>query len=141
MSFISALFLIVILSVSVMTAFVSVTPIAESNFASLTIQRLETLKTAVNTYETHNSGTGPASLTNLITTTGTACTVDTNIASGTYKKLRGWCGPYIDRPLQQDPDSYRTDAWGTLIQYSSTQLRSCGPNRVCNDGDDLVLAH
>ena len=47
----------------------------------------------------------------------------------------GWNGPYVDVSVAD----WNLDAWGTALQYSaaSRYVRSCGPNKICGDSDDL----
>ncbi len=74
-------------------------------------------------------GALPANLTDL-TTKGTK--IDFDPISKT-----GWNGPYIDSSVTD----WNLDAWGTALQYSSTNrnIKSCGPNKTCGDSDDLTV--
>jgi len=77
----------------------------------------------------------PASLTDLTTTDGTACTFV--LAS---QVMTGWCGPYWSTTFTGE--SAFLDAWGRTIVYDSAGRRiySIGPNNTDNNGgsDDLV---
>ena len=50
---------------------------------------------------------------------------------------KGWRGPYI---TTTDPD-WNLDGWDTTIDYNSgtRTLRSCGADKVCANGDDIVV--
>jgi type II secretory pathway pseudopilin PulG len=92
---------------------------------------------AIDRYQSDHAGVAPADLDDLVTTTGAACAADTNNLSGTYRSLQGWCGPYIDRAFSGDPADFKTDGWGTEFDYDGINLKSCGPNKTCGNGDDL----
>lgn len=54
-----------------------------------------------------------------------------------FTKL-GWQGPYVNTTVTDWSD----DGWGTAIVYDSgaRTLRSCGPDAVCNNADDIVVS-
>lgn len=140
MSLMSLLMVLLAMSLAVTSAYFNAGSAMREESGGATVSRLESLRAAILLYRTHHAGANPGSLDDLVTATGPACTIDTNNASVTYRKFSGWCGPYIDQPIQQDVLSFKSDGWGTLIQLSPASLRSCGANRVCADGDDIVLA-
>jgi hypothetical protein len=106
-----------------------------------TFKKMEAIKTAITLYRSHHSTTPPASLTDLVQTVGPPCDADTNPASPTYKTLQGWCGPYLDQPMAQNTDDYKTDGWGTAFVYDpgALTLQSCGPDQSCGGADDITL--
>ena len=108
--------------------------------ASLTEKKGKALRTAINAYKLNHGAalTAPPALTSLVTTDGVACTFDNTPASGTYLKLQGWCGPYMDQPISENANDYRTDGWGTTFTYVADVVRSCGPDRTCGNADDLT---
>jgi prepilin-type N-terminal cleavage/methylation domain-containing protein len=78
----------------------------------------------------------PTTLTDLITqpTSGTC--------AATYDPFaqRGWRGPYVS----STDTTWNLDGWGNAIQYFSSgpparTLRSCGPDGVCGDSDDITI--
>lgn len=102
----------------------------------LTWQRMDTVKAAIDRYRL-DGNSGPPNLNALTTSTGT-CAPDTNPASVNFRKLRGWCGPYLPRE-SAGSDLLIRDGWNSILQYNGTTLVSCGPNRVCGDGDDITV--
>lgn len=50
----------------------------------------------------------------------------------------GWNGPYIDSSVT----GWDSDAWGIPYEFSNTSrsIKSCGPNTVCGDADDIVVS-
>ena len=50
---------------------------------------------------------------------------------------QGWRGPYVSGTAAE----LAVDVWGTALDYQpgSKSLRSCGPNLICGDGDDIVV--
>lgn len=105
---------------------------------NLTYQRMDQIKEAVTRYRADGNG-NPPTLDALVTAPGgaTACAPDTNPASANFRKLRGWCGPYLNREAAGS-DLTKRDGWKSLLQYNGTTLVSCGPNRTCGDGDDIA---
>ncbi|OFZ18220.1 MAG: hypothetical protein A2Z20_11900 [Bdellovibrionales bacterium RBG_16_40_8] len=140
MSFMTVLFLLIALSATVVVGVMATMPTLQEERSTVTLKRMDVIRNAVVKYREQHGGASPANLDNLVTITGPACAVDINVASLNYKKLTGWCGPYIDRPIQQDPNSFKTDGWGTVFQYAPALLTSCGLNRTCGNGDDIALA-
>jgi len=122
---------LVLVSVSMMD------PITKLAAANATNVRLDALKAAINAYRAH-IGDNPPNLDALVTATGAACAPDTNPSSPTFRSLRGWCGPYIDREFQGS-DQFKRDGWGALLQYNGNTIVSCGANRTCGDGDDISI--
>jgi hypothetical protein len=140
MSLLSVIFILFISSLMVAVGYLNTAPIDDQSRMSQTIARMEKIQAAVALYRTHN-GAAPATLDALVTRPPATpvCSVDSDTASASYRTLRGWCGPYIDVSIQQAATLFKTDGWGMAFQYSATTLRSCGQNRVCLDGDDIII--
>lgn len=117
--------------------------------SAVTLQKLNVLKAAIIGdarfvsagkatqvgYETNCLGL-PSSLTDLITQPGAGT------CSSAYNPYtqQGWRGPYISTT---DPN-WNKDGWGNTIQYFSAgpparTLRSCGPDGVCGNADDISV--
>ncbi len=112
-------------------------PGADSGAQELTVRRADAIKEAVTKWKSNNSG-NPASLDALVIQgSQPACAPDTNSSSGTFRQLRGWCGPYLARDIS---DLFKMDGWGSAFVYNGTSLTSCGPNRTCGDADDVAYA-
>ena len=50
----------------------------------------------------------------------------------------GWRGPYVSTT----DTKWNLDGWGTAIEYTGgaiRTLRSCGKDKVCANGDDIVV--
>jgi type II secretory pathway pseudopilin PulG len=136
-SFLSVIFLLLIMSVTVTIGYMAAPPVIRENKSALTIKRMEALREAALRFRAHNGG-APTQLDHLATTNGAPCAIDTDTSSPTYKSFTGWCGPYLDRDV--GGNVYRTDGWGTPFQYAAPTVTSCGPNLTCGDGDDIVQA-
>lgn len=105
---------------------------------AVTYSRLDKIKAAAARYRADGNGTPPTLDALTTAPTGAAsCAPDTAPGSSTFRQLRGWCGPYLDRDAA-GADQLKRDGWRTLLQYTGTTLRSCGPNRVCGDADDIT---
>ena len=120
------------------TVFLAIAPSQATRTTDVTFQRADVLKAAIAKFKANN-GAVPGTLQSLVTTTGTACTVNTDTTSANYRKMVGWCGPYVDLPVANASSEYRTDGWGTAFQLTSTELRSCGPDKTCGNSDDLTF--
>ena len=83
-------------------------------------------------------GAPPTSLTNLITMPGAGtCSVIYNA----FTKI-GWRGPYVSNT----DTSWNKDGWGTTIEYfvlgpPVRTIRSCGPDKICGNTDDLTVTY
>lgn len=130
----------IMLAMSVGITFVNLGPDLLHQRNDQTLVSLEALKKAIELYRTHHGGVGPPTLANLVTLVAPPCAVDTNSASPTYRTIQGWCGPYVDVSVSQNPNGYMIDEWGTTITFTPTEVRSCGPNRSCGDADDIFIA-
>ena len=139
MSFISVLIVLVILSITVATGYLAISPAILGQKAEVSITRMEVLREGILRYKSNNAGALPATLDVLVVPQSPACTADNNSTSATFQSLKGWCGPYVDQTVQQAVDEFKQDGWGTFIEYTPTTLKSCGPDRVCGNGDDIVL--
>ena len=116
---------------------------------SVTQERLNALKTAIigdsrffaagqysnAGFESHCQAP-PVSLNDLITqpTTGVCAT-----GYNPFQKV-GWRGPYVS---SSDP-SWNKDAWGTALEYfvvgpPARTIRSCGPDLICGNSDDISV--
>lgn len=134
---ISVLLIILAMGAFSTALFVSIAPSIKAGQVSLTYQRADVLQAAIKVYKMHNPS-APLTLGALVTPTATPCSVDINTASATYRKLRGWCGPYVDQTIAAVSD-FQIDGWGTIFQYNQVTIVSCGPNFVCGDGDDIIF--
>ncbi|MBF0299908.1 MAG: hypothetical protein HQK51_14375 [Oligoflexia bacterium] len=108
-----------------------------------TNKKMDRIEQAIILYKTHRLGIPPATLENLLTTDGVVCAVDTNMSSPTYRKLLGWCGPYVNIVFVGMETEYKLDGWGIAYEYgvdaqNGVSLKSCGPNLICGDSDDIV---
>ena len=135
-SFLSVLFLLVILSATVTVGYMSLPPVQRENQSALTFKRMEEVRAAIIAYQQHHSGSSPATLNALVTATGPACSAITTPSDPNYKSLTGWCGPYL---IQNIGGTLFNDGWGTPLELSASTLTSCGPNRTCGDSDDVAL--
>lgn len=50
---------------------------------------------------------------------------------------QGWRGPYLSAATQE----WHQDAWGGELKYDpgAREIRSCGANQSCGDGDDVFV--
>jgi len=105
----------------------------------ITTERIKNLAVAIADYKENNS-IAPTNLDQLVTKSvaDADCDVDTDTASPTYRQMSGWCGPYLKITFAEDGESFKIDGWGTLFQHTSAYVRSCGPNKTCGDGDDII---
>ena len=110
-----------------------------------TIQKKDQIREAVNRYFTSHGGTAgvyPAALDDLVTDDTVPCVIQNNPAiPATYLTLQGWCGPYIDRIFAENLNDFKTDGWGSSFLFTTATgvLTSCGPDKTCLTGDDLVF--
>lgn len=129
--------MLIILTAGLGVSLALLDPAADSQNQAKTAERVDAIKAAVAKWKANNSGS-PASLDALVIQgTQPACAPDTNSSSATFRQLRGWCGPYMDRDVG---DLFKMDGWGSSFVYNGTNLTSCGPNRTCGDADDVVYA-
>ena len=139
--------LIGILSTVGITQFINFNRDAKS---AVTTEKLNALKTAITGDPRFVSGgqltnagfeghclAPPASLPDLITlpASGTCA-----VAYDPFAK-RGWRGPYVSA---SDPN-WNKDAWGSAIEYfvvgpPARTIRSCGPDLICGNSDDLSVS-
>ncbi len=131
-------FIMLALAISASVAVMSNTSMERSAGPELTYKRIDTIKSAVIRYRADGNGNPPTLDALTAAPTGaTACAPDTNPASANFRKLRGWCGPYLQREATGS-DLTKRDGWNSLLQYTGSVLVSCGPNRACGDGDDIT---
>ena len=148
LTFISIMILMIFFAAAIATIVVVAQPAVTTYREDLTEKRFAALKIAVSRFKTDSGGSWPANL-DLMVNQGNqpACAIDTNSANSanTWRKLRGWCGPYIDLPYSSDGSSYLTDGYGTNFVYNSGNgsVQSCGKDRVCggaSSADDRTLS-
>jgi hypothetical protein len=142
--FIGMMLLLLVTTIGAGVIFTLTVPTASVHAMKTTTDRAASLHTSIANYRlSHGGSTGtfPTTLASLITTDGTACLANNTPASSLFHTLQGWCGPYIDIVYVQAATAYQTDGWGTAFSFNSTTgvLTSCGPDRVCGDGDDLAF--
>jgi type II secretory pathway pseudopilin PulG len=138
-SFLTVLVVVLMLSMLTGSLFLLTGPAQSVGQSDVTFQRVDVLQSALRLYKVHHANTAPATLDALVTLTGAACTMNTTVGSPGYRKLQGWCGPYVNVVFTQDSNQFKTDGWGTLFQYDTVTLRSCGPDRTCGNADDLTF--
>ncbi len=138
MGMLSVVMLLLFVTVTVTVSISLMEPQQRAGNVDSTIQKMEVIKKAVGKYRT-DSGSNPANLDQLISQAGGSCAPDLNPTSSTFRKLRGWCGPYLSLDFSTG-DLHKRDSWGSLFSYDGINLRSCGANKVCGDTDDIVLA-
>ena len=112
---------------------------SQSGSAEVTFQKMDKIKAAISLYKTQNGDKAPNKIDDLVSKTGSPCSVDTNTNSSTYRTLQGWCGPYLDQEFTNSSD-FKRDGWGTTFEYDKIILKSCGPNTKCGDSDDISLS-
>lgn len=137
-SFLSVTILVMFLSLGSAMVISMLAPISGSGTAEGTLSQMIKIQSAITVYKSQNGNAAPNTLDNLISTTGTPCAPDTNTSSGTYRSLRGWCGPYLTNDFNNSTQ-FKQDAWGTQFQYDKINLKSCGQNLACGDSDDISL--
>jgi hypothetical protein len=132
----SVIFLLTTLTIAVGVSLVMLQPANSADAAAKTMSQIDAVAAGIIRYRSF-SGANPANIDALITppALGAPCTADVNPASPTFRQLRGWCGPHVQVDL---PNSFKMDGWGIAMQYNGTQLKSCGPDRTCGTGDDIV---
>jgi len=126
--------------------FVMVAPSIANRANQETTEKAKTLRAAIQAFSKDHLTAAvayPPTLDALVTTDGLPCGADNVKTSPTYLTLQGWCGPYLDQPILQNANDFKTDGWGTLFVFNNTTgvLTSWGPNRVDDSGggDDLVF--
>lgn len=136
----SVMLIMVALGGTTLVAYLAVDPTIFASQADVTVHRIDRLRAAIKKYQSHHDGTAPGALDDLVIFIPPACEVDRDETSPTYRKLKGWCGPYLDRTIEQDLQAFKRDGWGQTIQYNGSTLTSCGSDRVCGNGDDIAIA-
>lgn len=137
-SLIQVMFVILGLTIAASVSLMTIEPQRSSGGLRPTEEQLEKIKAAAIIYREH-MGSAPATIDHLVRAPAGApvCDSDKNPSSANFRKIVGWCGPYLDSALS---DIYRRDGWNSLLQYNQSMIRSCGPNRQCGDSDDLVIS-
>lgn len=134
---IHVLFFLLLITLTLAVSVSLLEPAQNASATSQTQEKLDQLKAAITRYR-GDSGSNPPNLDALVTQTGAACSADTNPSSSTFKKLKGWCGPYMRQEFSGSI-SYKQDGWNSLLQYNGTTIVSCGENRNCGDTDDISI--
>jgi type II secretory pathway pseudopilin PulG len=143
--FIGMVFIVLLLAVSAITIALSVGSTLGAAQNRATDRRAKVLDWAIARYRTNHGGTAgtrPATLDALVVDESLPCAIDNDATHpSTYLTLQGWCGPYVDRYLTNAPQEFKTDGWGTAFLYAAGTgvLTSCGPDRNCGNGDDVVI--
>lgn len=120
----------------------NIEPDIEGDRVKQTMQKMDILREAILKYQA-DVGAVPGSLDDLISQCGgcNACSIDNTPGN---IKLQDWCGPYVDQVFQENINDFKTDQWGTTIEYISggITLRSWGPNKADNGGggDDISIS-
>lgn len=137
---IQVVFIMLAVAITASVAVMNTTSRESSAGSTETYGRMDKIRAAATLYRAHGNGT-PPSLDSLTTPPpgAAACAPDTAPASATFRQLRGWCGPYLEREAS-GTDLLKRDGWRTLMEYTGTTLRSCGPNRTCGDADDITTS-
>lgn len=141
--FVMVILLSTVMAIVVVPNFIDARNTAKS---AVTEDRLQALKQAIDgdsrvvsggSYVTpgfrQDMGRYPVSLSELVNQTP---------AMSTYDPINrtGWRGPYIDTSQFAN---YSQDAWGTAFVFNTvpSQLQSCGPDKICNNADDIYLSY
>ena len=140
-TFIGLILVITTLALITAALYLAIPPSESVRQSQATMVQASLIEAAIKKYKLGNAGLAPATLSNLVTTTGAPCTVVTNSSSSNYRNLVGWCGPYLDQPIASSPNAYQTDGWGVLFRYDGVTLKSCGPDRTCGNSDDLTFTN
>lgn len=137
---IQVVFIMLAVAIAASVAVMNTTSRESSAGSTETYARMDKIRAAAALYRAHGNST-PPSLDALTTppSGAAACAPDTAPASATFRQLRGWCGPYLEREAA-GTDLLKRDGWRTLMEYTGTTLRSCGPNRTCGDADDITTS-
>ena len=138
---------ILLLSVGTVLVLSVLTPGNSTVQNRTTTEKGNNLREGISRYKANHIvlATKPGNLDALITDDALAigaCAFQNNTGvPTTYLTLQGWCGPYVDLPFAEDPNSFKTDGWGTAFSYTTATdvLKSCGPNRACGDADDITF--
>lgn len=140
MGLLQVVFIMLALAIAASVAVMNTATLDSSAGAKDTFAHMDKIKAAVTAYRANGNGNPPNLDALVIAPTGAAaCAPDSSPASGTFRQLRGWCGPYLEREAAGS-DTLKRDGWKTLLQYTVSSLRSCGPNRTCGDADDITTA-
>lgn len=138
MGLLQVVFIMLALAIAASVAVMNTATLESSAGSKQTYARMDKIRAAVTAYRANGNG-NPPNLDALLTAPNgaAACAPDTAPASNNFRQLRGWCGPYLERDAAGS-DMLKRDGWKTLLQYTGTSLRSCGPNRTCGDADDIT---
>ena len=141
----SIVFMILTLSIGVITVMTVINPSALTRQNRDTAEKARILRAAIQSYNfSHGgiAGTNPPTLDDLVNTDHVACTMDNTPTHVTYLFLQGWCGPYVDQVFLQNLADFKTDGWGTTFGYNSgtAVITSCGPDRSCGGADDVTFS-
>ena len=138
---ISVILILLVMAVGAASVTLLISPGLVSRQARETTEKAVLLQDAIDEYADHHLGAPPPSLDDLVNDDGSGCVPDQDPGNGIYfAGLKGWCGPYLHPVFLEDALGFKSDAWGVAFQYESGTgaFYSCGPDQVCQTGDDLT---
>lgn len=135
---VAVVMLLLFISIAAVAIFPSILPQRSQEASKETMDKLALLEVAITRFTADHAGTPPTTLDDLVTSSGPTCAAEQDEISSQYRKLQGWCGPYVDRLISQNPDDFKRDGWGNDFQWTPSTLKSCGPNLSCGDADDIT---
>jgi type II secretory pathway pseudopilin PulG len=144
MSLLSLVFIIFMFTSFTAATMLAMRPADNGRQTQETLTKADIIEKALKKYKATNATTPPATLNQLVTTTGTPCILNETTSSPYYQTVQGWCGPYIERPITSTAgaaNDFLTDGWGTVFQYTGTLLKSCGPDKTCGTSDDITFTN
>ncbi|MBF0360364.1 MAG: hypothetical protein HQK49_05095 [Oligoflexia bacterium] len=131
-TFMAVMMIVISIGIACSGVVLVLSPIWHGNNSNKTIIKMNRIEQAIILYRA-DRGITPTSLDYLLTSDGTPCVIDT-----VNKKLSGWCGPYIHNYFIQNSNEFKEDGWKNTFQLIGNILKSCGPNQICGDADDIV---
>ena len=142
--------IILIAAIYITTALFDVRGTVDQERIQQTQSQIDVLKNAVIDYRRNNPTIPLSNYAALVSKPGTmsSCNLSYNGTLTTMQVPSGWCGPYLDTSnFLATTSAYQVDGWNTGFQLSSTgsagsylyTIKSCGPDTVCNNSDDLTL--
>ncbi|MBF0316196.1 MAG: hypothetical protein HQK50_16595 [Oligoflexia bacterium] len=138
-TFISFITLTMLLSLLSLSTALLLRPALLTSKSIKTNKQLEHLAIAISNYKQHHNQTTPPTLNALLLkdAADALCSLESDHLSSNYGKLKGWCGPYLERTITDTQSEYFIDAYGKAFSYDGASIRSCGENQICGDSDDL----
>jgi prepilin-type N-terminal cleavage/methylation domain-containing protein len=136
------LMVILIMGILSRVAFSTYVDFAKDAKSTVTTSRLSELKIAL-LGDARMVSSGRFTSPGFINQVGNVPVTLTDLASqGTYSAYdpfnkKGWNGPYVNT---SEPN-WSKDAWGISFQYNSATrtIKSCGPDKVCGNADDITV--